>query len=752
MKRKIFLTFKILLLLLVVSVIVFGVYCYFVASGATLNAENLKFKNSTLKIYDKNGEEIRLLGYDKSVEIENVPQDLIDAFVCIEDKKFFEHNGVDALRILKATAKNLISFNLTGEGASTITQQLIKNTHLSGEKTVERKIQEIKLALELEKTYTKEEILQSYFNVLYFGNSIYGVVDASYSYFGKEYTELSLSECAVLAGVIKSPLNYSPMKNYNKSLERRNLVLKEMYQDGFIEKDEYISAVQEDIVLQKTDNTGATFISAVIDESINLLGISENELAYGGYQIYTDYDANLQKTLEENAKNANNIPQNKSGGTADVCAIVANNDSGLISAYYGNLNTLDFYRQPGSTIKPFVSYLPSLSDGTLCPSFPVCDERRTYGSYSPKNYGDKYVGWTNARTALSKSINTVAVDLMNSYGIDKSIGYAQKFGLSFEENDYTLATALGGMTKGVTLNSLTSAYMTLANGGYYKKVGFIKYITNNSGEKIINNSNSSRKIEKSETCYLMTDMLYGVVENGTATLLKSDYKVASKTGTVQNAVDKTANNDLWNVSFTSQNTVCVWIGNASNSPDYAIPNGYTASVYPTKIARRIYDELYKTNKPQDIVAPEGVVSLPYSIEAYEVNHTLILANEFFTKEEVRFDIFDSTLLPNISEKDVYVDVYFDDLKIEITQGKPIIYFTTQKGIKYTVMRCSLLNDWEVVTKIIGDGNTFIAEDDVIGGNDYVYKIEAYVENYAGERKYIKTSDDIMVSVPYDLWV
>lgn len=751
MKKKIFLFIKIFLLTLLVAVVVFGAYCVSIASGATLNTDSLTVENATFKIYDKNGKEIRLDGYRSSVEWDKLPKNLINAFVCVEDKNFFSHNGVDALRIMKATVKNLISFNLTAEGASTITQQLIKNTHLSGEKTAERKIKEIKLALDLEKIYTKEQIFQAYLNVLYFGNSIYGVSEASFAFFGKDYTELSLSECAVLAGIVKSPANYSPIRNYDNSKNRRNFILKEMYDDGYISIEEYKTAIDEEIQLTKLEKIGDAFINAVISEATSMLGITEKELAYGGYKIYTDYDITLQETVENNAKSSDLLPLNNSGEKSDVCVIVANNDSGLVSAYYG-FGNVDFYRQPGSILKPFVSYLPSLSEGKLYPASPVCDEKKSYGNYTPKNYADKYIGWTNARYAISKSINTVAVELVNKFGINKSIEYAQKYGINFVDQDYNLATALGGLTKGITPLQACSAYMTLANGGYYKKVGFIKYIDNKNDENIVNIVNNRVKVERDEVCYLMTDMLYDTVKYGTAGLLANDYKIASKTGTVQNAVDSSLNNDLWNLSYTSKNTVCVWLGNASNSPDTAIPNGYTASVYPTRIARNIYSILYKNELPSDIKIPDGIESLPYSTLAYENEHTLILANEFYTNEEVKYDIFDKTLLPDVSNREYEGAVDLSTFEVSLKQGLPHISFLTQENVKYSIMRCSLLEDWENVTDIDGNGTIYEYTDNVLGGYDYSYKIEAYVVNYAGDKKYLETSNEYLVSVPYDLWI
>ena len=450
MKRRIFTIFKIIAILSVVVLVVFGGYCFVVASQVQLDINNLQATPCTLEIFDKDGKNVHIYNYNTVVEYDKIPTHLVNAFVAIEDKGFFEHNGIDALRILKATIKNLLSLNLTAEGASTITQQLIKNTHLTNKKTIERKIQEIKLALELEKVYTKEQIMQSYLNVIYFGNGIYGVGEASYSLFGKNYTELTLDECAILAGIVKSPAGYSPVKNHDNCLGRRNLILNEMFREGFITEEQLNTAINTPITIKPIEKIGATFVDAVIDEACEVLGVTENELAYGGYKIYTAYDSLMQKEIENIAKSDQYIPLNNADKRADTCIVLSDNEKGLVTACYSNLKSVNINRQPGSTLKPFVSYLPSMSTGELHPASPVKDEKRTYGNYSPKNYADSYVGWTNARYAIAKSLNTVAVDLMNNYGVEKSIEYAKRYGISFDSCDFTLSTALGGMTKGVT--------------------------------------------------------------------------------------------------------------------------------------------------------------------------------------------------------------------------------------------------------------------------------------------------------------
>ena len=294
--------------------------------------------------------------------------------------------------------------------------------------------------------------------------------------------------------------------------------------------------------------------------------------------------------------------------------------------------------------------------------------------------------------------------------------------------------------------------MTLANGGYYKKCSFIEYITTKNGEIIKNITQNSTKVESEEVSYLMTDMLYGVVKNGTASILNTPkYKIASKTGTVQNATDSKYNNDLWNVSYTSKNTLCVWLGNASNGIDTALSNGYTAGVYPTRIAKVIYDKIYSDNAPSDIPIPKDIAYLPYSKTAYDIDHNLVLANEFFTKEEIYEDIFNTKTLPSVSDRE-NVSVDLSSFSVSVVKNAPKITFDTVKGVNYTIMRTSLLNNgWQNLAQVDGDGKTHEFVDKVYGGQDYIYKVEAYVINYTGDKVYLESSNEYIVSIGYELW-
>lgn len=753
MKKFIKKSLKVLIILVVICVVGASIYVFNVASAVSLNKDVMTQENVSLKIYDKNGNEITLCGYKNNLTYEQIPSNLINAFVCVEDKNFFNHSGVDFLRVGKAIVKNIISLSPNKEGASTITQQFIKNTHLSLDKTVDRKIQEAKLALDLERNFSKEEIITAYFNILYFGNSIYGVSSACETFFGKKVEDISLSECAILAGVVKNPSKYSPMRNLENSTKRRNFILSEMYKDSHINEIEYKDAISEEVkILDKKDITGLTFINAVIDEACAKLGINEKELAYGNYKIYTSYDANLQKKIELTLNSNGFLQVKDSENKANGFVIVSDNETCTVSAYYNSYpcNVNEFFRQPGSTIKPFVSYLPVIARGDYYPASPVFDEKIDFNGYSPRNFGNKYYGWTNMRTALSKSLNSIAVKLLADNGVERSLEYAKKYGFEFLDDDYNLATALGGMTKGVNPIQITSAYMTLANGGYYKELSFISKILSSNNNVIYDVSTINFKsVESEENVYLITDMLMDCASRGTASRLNvKDYQVASKTGTVSYK-NTSKNNDIWNISYTTENTVCAWMGNVDNSEGGALDSSFSAGVYPTEIVKNVLAEIYKAIKPLDFPRPKNIIDIPISKIEYEQNHILLKASEYSQNSEIFYDLFNGEVLE--TENKIPKDS-FDKLNIEIVDGSPVFKFNGLKNVKYKIFKNTLLAEETEVCLLNGEGEILEYKDkNVIPGLDYVYRIEAYIINYNNEYKLVGRSKEFFVSLPYNFW-
>ncbi|MBE5746081.1 MAG: hypothetical protein E7359_02205 [Clostridiales bacterium] len=387
---------------------IFLIFSSVILHNAFKHASNINFDkdllisaSSKIELYNNNNELIKNTTHNKVVEIEKIPDFVKNAFISIEDKKFYSHCGINYKRIIKSMINNLKSGYIK-EGGSTISQQLIKNTHLSGEKTFDRKIKELILTKKLEKNFTKDDILECYLNVIYFGNSFYGIENASLGYFNKTTSELSLNEACVLAGLIKAPKKYSPILNYENSFKRKNLVLKEMLKDGYITQQNYDDNINKDITLYlSTSSIKNIYEQAVLDEAEKLLHLTEQDLKLLNAKIYTYLDENVQNNIIDIVNNDNFYHKNSFGNTADSAVVVIDNETGGINAFYGkcDYNLIDIKRQPGSTIKPILVFSPALEKGIICPESQILDEKINIDGYSPNNVGNIYHGYVSATEA-----------------------------------------------------------------------------------------------------------------------------------------------------------------------------------------------------------------------------------------------------------------------------------------------------------------------------------------------------------------
>ncbi len=336
------------------------IYFNVVTKDITLELEKLSQKPS-LTVLDNDNGIITEGGY---VAYDEIPSDLINAFVAVEDKRFFKHKGIDVKRMFGAAIANVKNGSVR-QGASTITQQLIKNTHLTSEKSIDRKLKEIKLALMLERKLSKEEILERYLNVIYFGNGIYGVKDACRSFFGKELNELTLDECAAIAGVVKSPLNYSPMINAENSKKRRDLILRLMKEENYISENEYNSYIKKELVVADMKNADISkiYLSNALYEASRILGISEQNLVRSNYKIATYYQKEEQQYLKSSVNGI--VSDLKNFDDNNALCILTDNETAGIKAIYSDktVNIFTLRRQAGSTIKPLAVYLPALENG-----------------------------------------------------------------------------------------------------------------------------------------------------------------------------------------------------------------------------------------------------------------------------------------------------------------------------------------------------------------------------------------------------
>lgn len=573
-KKKIILTILCVFLLLpIVGTAITAVSFAIWANGVSLDKNLLPTASAKPVFFDINGEKIEYLT-DDYVLPEQIPDNLKNAFIALEDKRFYSHKGYDPIRIGGAIVSNIKSHSVK-EGASTITQQLVKNTHLNNERTVDRKLKEIAIARKLEKEYSKDEILAMYLSVIYFGNGAYGVKQASRLYFDKEIFELSLQECATLAGIVKNPSKYSPFSKEDDCIARRNLVLSVMQKEGYISKESKELASNsplnkaKDGKMSKLQNKYCDYyIKKATDQVCNMLNITKYQLTNSGYEIYTNLDVNLQKCLFDNANNS----QFFESDDVQSVQIVVDNKQNAVVACYSSLG-YDIKRQTGSVMKPIAVYAPAIDMNLVSLATPVVDEKIDFGGYCPSNFNDKYYGETTVRDAIKKSMNSVAVKTLSYIGLPKSAQYISNFGVNLEYFDQNYALALGATANGVSPIEICSAYSALANNGIYKENSFVKFVVTNGNKIYIGSQTPSRAVVKSSTASIITSALSDTVKDGTArTLSALPFEVAAKTGTAERADGK--NSDAWCIGYNDNYTVCVWHGSDDGTSERG--GGYPA--------------------------------------------------------------------------------------------------------------------------------------------------------------------------------
>ena len=522
------------------------------------------------QVFDSHGRLITTLHSDQNrlpIDINKVPQNLQNAFIAAEDNRFYEHIGIDPIGIFRAIFANLTNRGIA-QGGSTITQQLAKNAFLSQEQTLKRKIQEAMLALEIEHKYSKKEILEMYMNQIYFGQGAYGIQTAAKTYFNKDVNELTLTQCAMLAGLPKSPNYYSPFNNLNEAKKRKNVVLDQMVKYGYVSAAEAEDAKNQDLGLSKSHQSKeadeyASFIDYVSQQVAKKYG--DDALYKEGLKIYTTMDVDKQHAAVRAMRNLPNNYTDENGLTQPQAAIVSiDPKTGHILAMVGGRGQDSFnrasmaVRQPGSAFKPFV-YLTALQHD-MTPDTTMDDQPVTYGSWSPKNAGGSYSGTMTLSDALAHSVNTIAVQLADQVGTKNIIANAKKMGITtLDAKDDNLAMALGGLTKGVTPLEMASAYGTFANKGVHVKPTAIVKILDRNGNVL----EDASTLEKEETktrvmsereAYEMTTMLEGVIDHGTGTAAAIGRPAAGKTGTTDD------NKDAWFVGYTPDIVTAVWIG------------------------------------------------------------------------------------------------------------------------------------------------------------------------------------------------
>ena len=614
----------------------------------------------TSYIYDSNDDEITALHDEQNrivVSLNDIPEHVRQAFIAIEDERFYKHFGFDIVGSLRAAYVNFRAGTIV-QGASTITQQLAQNAFLTTETTYKRKIQEIWLAVQLERSYGKEEILELYLNRIYFGNGGYGLEAAAQVYFGKSVGDLDLSEAAMLAGIVRSPNNYNPINNEATAEVRMQTVLSNMVRLGYITESQYRQALQQELIyaeLPDPDYPYPHFVDYVVHhELIQILSaipsIGSVEEAYrviynGGLRIYTTLDPPLQSHVEEVLSRADlypatiylNMPRvreaiaalptgrdltwaqlqelvDEEGGVPQPQAaiVVADPTTGRIKALGGGRDyrkkideVLRFVtlRQPGSAIKPIITYAPAFEEGVLAGAGSTLDDSPFTGprGWQPKNFDNKFRGMISVREALFYSYNVPAVRAFQALGTRIGAGYAERMGISTidpAEID-NLALTLGGFTYGVSAIDMAQAYSVLANDGVRVDLYAVEKIEDRQGTVIYEQQINPKQVLSPQAAFIVNDILQDFVSKYLGRALQIDRPVAAKTGTTENW------KDVYLVAYTPNLVASFWMG-YDEPKTGGIQQGWR---YSTAFLREVFLEAFKTLEIRNFMRPGGIIRM-----------------------------------------------------------------------------------------------------------------------------------------------
>lgn len=627
---------RLILLIIILGFLVVGGAGMGFLVGVAQNMPNWQPDNIEANLatffYDQNGQQIatRFLENRVYVPFDEIPDTVKKAFLAIEDRQFYDHHGLNLYRLAGAVWAN-IRYGWGTQGASTITIQLANNAFLDHrEKKLERKVQELLMAIQLERMYSKDEIFEMYLNLILYGNGSWGIQSASKSYFGKDAKDLTLAESAFLAGVVQIPAAYNPYKNLDRATNRRNLVLDQMVRYGFVTQEEADLAKAEEFQLndepQKYTNRYPFFIDLAIQESeeiLESLGMDAMDLYRSGLHIYTTMNTTVQTAIEEAYKNPDNFPKTNTERPVQSAMVVLDHRSGKILGLMGGrehvtqrgLNrATQMKRSPGSVIKPLVDYGPALELG-FSPATVLDDVPVSYPSvgkpYEPRNYDGLWRGLITMREAVKHSVNIAAVKTMDMIGVNAGFEFGKKLGLSLTDSDRNLSLSLGGLSRGFSPLEVASAYGAFANKGIRIEPYAIQKITDADGNMLYQAKPRQHVVMSEETSFLMTDMLVSVVESGTGTRAKMNRPVAGKTGTTQlpnlpGLENKSGNQDAWWAAYTPEYTGVVWMGyDITDSKHYL--NQIYGGRYPAQIWKTVMETALKDVPVTNFPKPDNIV-------------------------------------------------------------------------------------------------------------------------------------------------
>lgn len=568
------------------------------------------------QIYDCKGRLITTVHAEQNrlpVKLADTPKDLQNAFIAAEDIRFYKHHGIDPIGIARAVVSNIRHRDATGQGGSTITQQLARNAFLTQEQTLKRKLLEAVLAVEIENKYTKAEILEMYMNQIYFGQGAYGVQTASHVYFGKDVKDLNLAQCAMLAGLPNSPNYYSPFHNLQAAKYRQGVVLDQMAKYGYISQEQADEAKAQDLGLvkpgsnQDNNKLASYFVNYVVQQVSDKYDSSA--IYKEGLKIYTTLDLDMQKDAE-NAVNKD-LPKgtkNAKGITQPQGALLAiETKTGDVKAMVGGRGEDQFnratqmYRQPGSAFKPF-TYVTALEKG-MSPNMMLDNSAVSFaGGWSPKNYGHTTGGPVTMTEALVKSMNIPTINLANKVGMSNVIKTAEKCGISSlvdsgKYSDNNLSASIGGLSKGVSLWDMAQAYSVFANNGQLIKPRVILKIEDRNGNILEDHTGESdaEQVLDANAVARLNVMLQQAVMRGTGRNAYFGRPVAGKTGTTNGA------HDAWFVGYTPNMVTAVWIGD-----DTSTNAGYTGGTIPATIFRDFMSQATASQSASSFNIPASI--------------------------------------------------------------------------------------------------------------------------------------------------
>ncbi len=614
-------TIFILILSVVIGVFIWGVF--YLANEYNKVAPKAKqiidfHPKLTTKIYDRNGELIAKI-FDQEnreyVDYDHIPARVIEALLAIEDTNFFEHHGINLDAIVRAVIKDIKARKFV-EGASTITQQLVKNMVLSRKKKIERKIQEVLIAFKVESALSKEQILERYFNQVYFGHGYYGIATAAKGYFHKSLGALSLKEIAMLVGLPRAPSYYDPTRNYEASLKRADRVLTRMHELGWIDDREFFASLQEHPKVYD-DSLTKNRAPYIVDQVVRSLSSRFKDLRSGGYTIYTTIDLELQKAMKQELKRG--YEEILKRGTdynysqLNGAAVVMKQRSGDVLALVGGVDykksafnrASQARRQPGSAFKPFI-YQVALDLG-YSPVSKIPDVARTYEVvingqkrlWQPKNYERNFEGEITLRDALVHSRNLATINLVQDIGLERIYNELKRFG--FENLPHDLSLALGSVV--LSPLKLAEAYTIISNYGEKVSARLIDRVVDQKGNIVYEDPKQKQKLIEPKQTFLMIDILKDVVKRGTGRRARVEgVEVAGKTGTTNNY------NDAWFCGFTPDVEVVVWYGQDDNTPLKKKETGGRAAA---PVVGRFIKRLYEAHPElrRRFMKPDGVYEM-----------------------------------------------------------------------------------------------------------------------------------------------